>query len=83
MNNLRLYELVRIRQLLQDGASYDGWCVNRRAPQVGDVGRFIDLLHAPGLPDRYVVESSDSEGVTIWLGDFLLEELEPVSEADG
>ena len=82
MNNLRLYDLVRVRQLLQDADSYDGWHVNRRPPQVGDIGTFIDLLHAPGLPDHYIVESSDSDGVTIWLGEFLAEELEPVSETD-
>ena len=82
MNDLRLYHRVRVRQLLRDADSYDGWRVNRRPPRVDDIGTLIDLLHAPGLPDHYIVESSDSDGVTIWLGDFLAEELEGVSETD-
>ena len=41
------------------------------------MGTIVDILHAPGLPDNYVVESSGSDGVTVWLGDFWVEELEP------
>ena len=78
MASLEQYELVRIRQLLQPAAEYDGWCINQRAPQVGDVGTLLDILHAAGVPDRYVVESSDADGVTLWLGGFAAEELEPL-----
>jgi hypothetical protein len=80
MASLELYGLVRIRQLLQLAAEYDGWRVNQRPPQVGEVGTVLDILHAPGLPDRYVVESSGADGVTVWLGDFAAEELDPVCE---
>ena len=79
MANLEPYGLVRIRQLLLPIAEYDGWRVNQRPPQVGDVGTLLDILHAPGLPDRYVVESSGEDGVTVWLGDFAAEELDPVA----
>lgn len=68
---------VRIRQLLQPVSEYEGWGFNQRPPQIGDVGTLLDILRAPGLPDRYVVESSGADGVTIWLGDFAGEELEP------
>lgn len=78
MGSLKQYRLVRVRQLLQPPAEYDGWRVNQRPPQIGDVGTLLDILHAPGLPDRYVVESSEADGVTVWLGDFLAEELEPL-----
>lgn len=87
MVSVEQYDLVRIRQLFQPATEYDGWRVNQRPPQVGDVGTLLDVLHAPGLPDRYVVESSDTDGVTVWLGDFASEELEPLgskhAEPDG
>ncbi len=78
MAGFRQYELVRVRQLLRTPESYDGWRVNQRPPQVGDVGTLLDILHAPGIPDSYVVESSDADGVTVWLGDFAEDELEPL-----
>lgn len=80
MLGLEQYGLVRIRQLLQPLTEYNGWRVNQRPPQVGDVGTLLDILHAPGLPERYVVESSGSDGRTVWLGDFAADELEPFDE---
>jgi hypothetical protein len=80
MRRLKQYGLVRIRQLLQPAVEYDGWRVNQRPPQVGDVGTLLDILQAPGLPDLYVVESSGADGITVWLGDFAAEELEAVGE---
>ena len=73
------YGLVRVRRLVSPPAEYDGWRVNKRPPQTGDVGILLDILRAPGLPDRYVVESSGADGVTIWLSDFAPEELESVA----
>ena len=58
MDSLRQYGLVRIRQLLPSHAEYNGWRINQRPPAVGDMGTLLDILHGPGLPDRYVVESS-------------------------
>jgi hypothetical protein len=80
MECLKQYGLVRVRQLLQPAAEYDGWRVNQRPPQVGDVGTLLDILRAADLPDRYVVESSGADGITVWLGDFTAEELEAVGE---
>ena len=80
MASLEQYGLVRIRQLFQPVAEYDGWRVNLHPPQVGDVGTLLHILHAFGLPDRYVVESSGADGVTLWLGDFTAEELEPFGQ---
>ena len=80
MPGLEQYGLVRIRRLLQPPTEYDGWRLNQRPPQVGDVGTLLDILHAPGLPERYVVESSGSDGMTVWLGDFAADELEPFDE---
>jgi uncharacterized protein (DUF3820 family) len=75
---LRQFGLVRIRRLLQPPETYDAWKVNQRPPQVGDVGTLLDILQSLGLPDRYVVESSGADGVSVWLGDFAAEELEPL-----
>lgn len=81
MSSVRLREFatVRVRALVDD-AAYDGWSVNRRPPAPGDVGAIVDVLRAPGLPDRYVVECSGPDGVDHWLADFAAEELELVAE---
>ena len=68
--------LVRVRQMVQPNESYDPWGLNQRSPRVGDVGVLVDVLRAPGAPDRYVVELSGSGGVSVWLAEFLAEELE-------
>ena len=80
MTDLKEYSVVRVRQLLHPPEHYDGWRVNKRPPQVGDEGTIVDILHAPDLPDRYVVESSGQDGVTVWLCDFSSEELMAVDE---
>jgi hypothetical protein len=80
MERLKQYGLVRVRQLFQPAVEYDGWRVNQRLPQVGDVGTLLDILRAPDLPARYVVESSGADGITVWFGDFAAEELEAVGE---
>ena len=78
---LKPYAVVRVLTLVRQADDYDGWRVNKRTPAVGDVGTLIDVLAAPGLADRYVVESSDGNGTTVWLGDFLADELEVVQTA--
>ena len=53
---------------------------NSGAPSVGDVGTLLEVLHAPGLDNRYVVECvHDTDGTTVWLSDFSEDELEPVT----
>ncbi|WP_156401405.1 hypothetical protein [Duganella sp. Root1480D1] len=75
---LKEYEFVRVRQLIQSAGHLDGWRVNQRAPAPGDVGTLLDILTAPGLPNKYVVECSGKDGITIWLADFYEEEIERV-----
>jgi hypothetical protein len=74
--SLQEYEMVRVRQLLSSPEDYDGWCVNLRPPRIGDIGTVLNTLEAPGLPARYVVESSQPDGITVWFSDFQEEELE-------
>ena len=73
------YEEVRVRKILFPGENYDGWMLNQRKPAVGDTGVLIDILEMPGLPPRYVVESSDADGITIFLSEFDSEEIEPIT----
>lgn len=77
MSKLKEYSKVRIHKLVQNPDAYDGWQVNQCPPKVGDTGTLIDILSAQGLPDKYVVEKTDSNGVSIWISDFFEEELEP------
>jgi hypothetical protein len=79
MGQFRQYAVVRITNLLRDAAHYNGWGVNQRSPAVGDIGTIVDILHAPGCAESYVVESSGANGVSVWLGDFLADELESVA----
>jgi hypothetical protein len=78
MTKLKEYSKVRIRKLTQNIDDYDGWNLNKRRPKIGEIGTLIDIIHADGLPDKYVVEKCDSEGIPIWLSDFYEEELEDV-----
>ena len=72
---LEQYSLVRIHQLLRSPADYDGWRINQRAPQVGDVGTLLETFQTSGLPNRYLVECSEPGGVFVWLSEFSAEEL--------
>ena len=74
---LRQYEVVRVCKLLRSPSAYNDWRVNQRSPKVGDVGTIVEILGAPPESSGcYVVESSDSNGMTIWLAEFGCEELE-------
>ncbi len=78
MTELIEYSLVRVVQMFRPSNEYDDWGVNQRDPQIGDTGTFIDILHAPGLPDKYVVENSGDDGIPIWLSDFFADEIQVV-----
>lgn len=81
MKKIPEYSKVRIIKLTDPERNFDGWGVNQRPPAIGDTGTLIDILKAQGYPDMYVVESSDSStGITIWLSEFLVEELELVQQ---
>jgi hypothetical protein len=77
-DELEPYATVRIRQLTQPLEDYDPWRVNVRPPHVGETGTLIEVLTADGLPNKYVVERCDSDGIDEWLCDFWAEEIELV-----
>ena len=66
--DLRENQVVRVARLLRSPDHYNGWRLNQRAPRVDDVGTILDVLHAPGLPDSYVVECCGTDGSAVWLG---------------
>ncbi len=78
MKLLRLYHEVRVVKILRPLDEYNGWGMNKRPPEIGDTGTYIDLLRAPDVPDHYVVENSDTDGSDIWLSEFLIDEIEEV-----
>ncbi len=82
MVDLKQYGKVRVRKLLHAPDHYDGWNLNQRPPRVGDTGYIVEILHAPELPDSYVVECSETDGVDIWLADFIAEEIEALPDEE-
>ena len=76
MNDFRQYQVVRVCSLNKNVIEYDGWKSNLRPPAVGDIGTLVEILKADDLLDRYVVESTDGNGTTLWLSDFEYSEIE-------
>ena len=67
------YDLVRVSNLLKSERYVDGSEGVVRQPEVGDEGTVVHV-HSPGR--AYIVECVDSQGLTIWLADFVSAELE-------
>ena len=44
------YSIVRVIKLRRTDDEYDGWKVNQRPPQIGDIGTVLNILHAANLP---------------------------------
>ena len=68
---MKEHDCVKIVKLLRENRPFDGTENVKRPPKIGDVGAIVH----PGK-ETCIVESVDSEGFTIWLADFLIEELE-------
>ena len=81
MAELKQYSIVRIVKMVRPSSEYDDWGLNQRDPQIGDTGTLIDMLHAPNLPDKYVVENSGKDGIPVWMSDFFADEIEPIELA--
>lgn len=66
-------DVVRVVTLLQNDRQFSGSEGVSRAPRVGDRATVVHVLQ-PG--HVFIVEAVDSEGHTLWLADFLAEELQ-------
>jgi hypothetical protein len=71
------YSHVEVVKLDHPAKHYDGWGINKREPAVGDRGVIVEILVA-GNQLSYVVESSGSDGVPLWLADFAPDEIRQV-----
>lgn len=69
-------DIVRVRTLKQVYRFYEGDHV-KKSPQVGDLGVVLYVVR-DGQP-RYIVESIDFDGYTVWLAEFDADELEPMA----
>jgi len=79
---LAKYTVVRVVRLLRPIDDYDGWLLNQRPPKIEDTGYIVDILQAPNLPIRYLVESSAADGTDIWLSEFEVDELESMQQQE-
>lgn len=82
MAELKQYCIVRVIKMSRPPNEYNDWGLNQRNPQIGDTGTLIEVLHAPNLPDKYVVENAGNDGIPIWMSDFFADEIEPIHLPD-
>jgi hypothetical protein len=66
-------DVVKVATLLESDRQYSGTQGVSRAPRVGDLATVVFVLE-PGC--AFVAEAVDTEGYTLWLADFLAEELQ-------
>jgi hypothetical protein len=66
-------DVVSVKALLQTDRQFSGSDGVRRAPRIGDMAAVVHVLE-PGR--AFMVEAVDSEGYTLWVADFLAEELQ-------
>jgi hypothetical protein len=80
MQGFQELDVVKITKLAQPNRHFDGSEDVIGEPRVGDVGTIVCVL--TGLQSEnimYIVECMHPSGHTVWLADFLPEELELVS----
>jgi hypothetical protein len=73
----RELDTVVIKALITATRHVDGSEAAKRQPRVGDQGTIVHVIG----PQNYVVESVDSDGMTLWLADFRADELAPLPSA--
>lgn len=68
-------DTVRIVRLLIPNRPFDGSHAVKRPPELGDEGTIVYVHHRGSVPTSYTVEAVDTNGNTLWLADFVPEEL--------
>ena len=74
MKKLRELDFVRIVRLEKPSRDFGGTTGVARPPEVGDVGTIVDAVGNLMV----TVECVDPSGMTLWLADFYLDEVELV-----
>ena len=72
---LNEHDVVRVARLLTTSRPFDGSTGVLREPRIGDVGAIVHVL----AERHFVVECVDASGRTVWLADFVADELEAAS----
>jgi hypothetical protein len=75
MRALHEFDTVRVIRLLEAERKYDGSDGVKRAPQIGDTGTIVNIYSDGGVATAYAVENVAPNGYTIWLADFVPDEL--------
>lgn len=79
MNQLKEYDVVRVKRLDQPNRHYDGTENIKHLPRIGDLGTIVHVYSdAQDMNPTYIVECVDQNGLTVWLADFTAGELELV-----
>lgn len=78
VNRIREFDIVRVVRLLERDRPFDGTVSVQRPPRLGDVATVVHEYDASHVNTPVAVEMVDEEGMTVWLADFLREELELV-----
>lgn len=76
MNALKDFDTVRVVQLLDSERKYDASQGVMRPPRIGDTGAIVHIYSADDKATGYMVENVAPNGYTIWLADFLPDEIE-------
>ena len=75
---MREYDVVRVVKLNSPTRDFTGTESVRRAPRVGDQGTICDQYDPDDPKASVIVEMVDRKGMTVWLADFVPDELELV-----
>lgn len=70
----RELDVVRITSIGSVERAVDGSPGVVRQPVVGDLGTIVHLIR----PTRFIVECVDNQGMTVWISDFDLDEVQVV-----
>ena len=76
MNALKEFDTVKVVRLLDAERKYDGSENVMRPPCIGDTGVIVHIDSVDDKATGYIVEKVAPNGYTIWLADFLPDEIE-------
>ena len=76
MNALKDFDTVRVVRLLYSERKYDGSQGVMRPPRIGDTGAIVHIYSVDDKATVYMVENVAPNGYTIWLADFLPDEID-------
>lgn len=69
------YSVVQIVELKTANRPFDGTETVKKPPKVGDSGTIVHIT-SNSKETIYIVEKANSSGQTVWLADFLQDEIE-------